>query len=89
MEQAEVLIQIPFGDEEQRKNLRKAETYLRKAGISFDTGSCIGSGLRDWEFDWSLKGATVYFKKFSDGLLPSGKPISEKPQVQGDTIGST
>ena len=79
MKQAEVLIQIPTADmsEEQRQHLHKAEIHLCDAGVSFDTGMDMGSRIRDWEFDWSLKGATVLFKRFGNGKLPSGKPISE------------
>ena len=39
------------------KKLFEAEKLLRAAGVSFDTG--CGCGGRDWEFDWSLKGAHV------------------------------
>lgn len=56
----EALIRFPYLTEEQRKHLFKAEDELLLAGVSFDTGSgCEG---RDWEFDWSLKGAEVYQK---------------------------
>ncbi len=75
LRECEVLIQIPITSEEQLGHLFKAGTELRKAGVTFDTG--CGCGMRDWEFDWSLKGAKVLFKKFSDGKLPSGKPIKQ------------
>ena len=39
----------------------QAESLLRKAGVRFDTG--YGCGGRDWEFDWSLKGAYVKLRK--------------------------
>jgi len=68
MKQAEVLIQIPITSDEQLGHLFKAEDELLKAGVTFDTG--CGCDMRDWEFDYSLKGATVLFKKFSDGSLP-------------------
>ena len=32
---------------------------LSKKGITFDTGTSIPSGGRDWELDWSLEGATT------------------------------
>ena len=73
MQQAEVTIRFPGLSDEQRKHLYKASNELSKAGITFDTG--VGCEGNDWEFDWSLKGAQVLFHKFSDGLLPSGKPI--------------
>ena len=60
------------------EHLFNAGEELAKAGVSFDTGCGCSDGkrtVRDWEFDWSLKGAKVLFKKFSDGKLPSGKPI--------------
>lgn len=43
--------------EEGLKHLFKAEGELRKVGIHFDTG--CGCGYRDWELDWSLKGAEL------------------------------
>ena len=71
MKEVEVLIQFPITSKEQLEHLFKAGEELAKAGVTFDTG--VGGGMRDWEFDWSLKGAKVLFKKFSDGKLPSGK----------------
>ena len=47
---------------EQMKHLHKAERELFKAGVSFDTGYDFGEKRRDWEFDWSLKGARVKVK---------------------------
>ena len=73
LKQCEVLIRIPITSDEQLKHIFKAGEELTKAGVTFDTG--CGCGNRDWEFDWSLKGAEVLFKKFSDGKLPSGKLI--------------
>jgi len=43
----------------QREHLFLAEKELHKAGISFDTGYDFGAKRRDWELDWSLKGATI------------------------------
>lgn len=64
MKEAEVLIQLPFATQEQREKIFQIEKLLLEAGVSFDTGS---DGItRDWEFDWSLEGAKVFFKKFKD-----------------------
>ena len=60
---AEVRIEFPNLTEEQMTHLHKAERQLSKAGISFDTGYCFPAKRRDWEFDWSLKGANVVLKK--------------------------
>ena len=49
--------------EEQRKHLHKAEGELLKAGVGFDTGYDFGSKTRDWEWDWSLKGAVVNIRE--------------------------
>ena len=73
MKEAEVLIRFPNLTDEQRGHLYKASNELDLAGVTFDTG--VGCEGNDWEFDWSLKGANVYFKKFSDGKLPLGEPI--------------
>ena len=45
-----------FGDEKWEK-LFKAERLLSEIGVTFDTGA--GCGCRDWELDWSLKGARL------------------------------
>jgi len=74
VKECEVLIQFPITSKEQLEHLFNAGDELRKAGVTFDTGA--GCGKRDWEFDWSLRGAKVLFKRFSDGKLPSGKPIN-------------
>ena len=57
----EVLIQFCNKTKKQLEHLFRAEKELRKAGVDFDTG--YGCGCRDWEFDWSLKGAKVILKK--------------------------
>ena len=60
---AEVRIQLKDLTNEQKEHLFKAEEELSKAGVSFDTGYSFGDKTRDWEFDWSLKGAEVILKK--------------------------
>ena len=67
MERAEVLIRFPNLTDDQRKHLHSAERELIKAGVSFDTG--FGCDGRDWEFDWSLKGAEVYLKRIISQTL--------------------
>ncbi len=55
-------LRIPITSRGQLQHLFQAQTELSKAGVTFDTGSNIQSGetsTRDWELDWSLKGATV------------------------------
>ena len=64
MKEAEVRIEFPNLTDEQREHLYKAEVQLMKAGVTFDTGTNLQSMVRDWEFDWSLKGARVVFKRF-------------------------
>ena len=64
MKQAEVTIRFPDLSDEQRGHLYKASGELEKAGVTFDTG--VGGEGNDWEFDWSLKGAEVLFRKFRD-----------------------
>ena len=64
-EECEVNIKFVGMSKKQMKHIRKATSELFKAGVSFDTGGCCGEDgiYYDWEFDWSLKGAKVYFKK--------------------------
>lgn len=53
-------LQIPIHSEKQLKHILASQKHLSQAGVSFDTGMCIGCKpqVRDWELDWSLKGAT-------------------------------
>jgi len=48
---------------EQLRHIYRAEDELLKAGVTFDTGKTLdGEGhilSRDWELDWSLKGAEI------------------------------
>jgi len=76
LKEVEVLVKIAIGNSDRLSLLLKAEQAMREAGIKFDIG--CGCGYRDWEFDWSLSGAKVLFKKFSDDKLPSGKPINKE-----------
>ena len=52
----------------QLEHITEAKVALSKAGISFDTAGCRGGdGIihYDWEFDLSLKGAEVFFRRIS------------------------
>lgn len=40
-------------------HLMEAERHLHKAGVSFDTGYAVQEHIRDWELDWSLRGAKL------------------------------
>jgi len=50
-------------DKNQMEHLHKAESELGKAGVTFGTGYDFEEKRRDWEFDWSLKGARVQVKE--------------------------
>ena len=62
----EVRIEFYELSDKQMEHLHKAERELRKAGVHFDTGYNFEEKRRDWEMDWSLKGAVVKFKKFKE-----------------------
>lgn len=49
-------VNIPFNKNVSFNTVFAIEQNLLKKGISFDTGTDFSS--RDWELDWSLKGAT-------------------------------
>lgn len=57
-----VRIQFVGLSKKQMEHLHKAEYELLEAGVSFDTGYDFEEQRRDWEFDWSLKGARVNIK---------------------------
>jgi hypothetical protein len=57
--EVDVRIEFPNLTKEQTQHLFNAEKELRLAGIYFDTGFLFSEKRRDWEFDWSLKGARV------------------------------
>jgi len=61
MKEIEVLIRFPNLTDKQRDHIYRAVTELSKAGVTFDTG--VGCAGNDWQFDWSLKGAQVFFKR--------------------------
>ena len=47
---------------EQLEHIYKAEEELSRAGVSFDVGKSFDEDkvlTRDWELDWSLKGAEI------------------------------
>jgi len=55
-------LRLEVKDEKALSHIFKAEKELIKAGILFDTGMALCEGWpkqRDWELDWSLKGATL------------------------------
>jgi len=55
-------LMIPVKSKTQLRHLYHAQQSLRKAGVSFDSGTSIIKGKptsRDWELDWSLKGAKL------------------------------
>ena len=64
-------LKIPVGDEDQREHIYKASEYLRKGGVTFDTGVNLIKNNFDWKFDWSLKGAE--FDIESKELIFTGK----------------
>ena len=65
LESVEASLIIPLDPtryKEQLKHLSNAEIELSKAGVIFDVGSDIHAGKpisREWELDWSLKGAKL------------------------------
>ena len=65
--EAEVRICFYNLDNKQMEHLHKAEKELYKAGLGFDAGFDFEEKRRDWEFDWSLKGAKVFCKKHIEG----------------------
>jgi hypothetical protein len=63
-----VRIQFNGKTDKQMNALFKAQSYLHKAGVNFDSGYNFCEKRRDWEFNWSLKGAQVilshHYKKW-------------------------
>jgi len=57
----------------QKEALWRAQDELHAAGISFDTGYAFDSGVRDWEWDWSLRGpvsVTIHEREWLDAKSP-------------------
>ena len=53
---------IPIKTDKQLEHIRKAESQLSKAGVTFDTDSELRNGKilnRCWSLDWSLSGALI------------------------------
>jgi len=57
------MLVMPVTSQEQLEHIHKAEEALGKAGVTFDSSSdCDDDGkvlAREWQLDWSLKGATL------------------------------
>ena len=51
-----MLVNISFKKGQNQKQIYELEKQLLEKNISFDTGTMVGE-YRDWELDWSLKGA--------------------------------
>jgi hypothetical protein len=60
-----VVVTIPFATDEQRTKVQAVEQALGEAGIHFDRGTC--GTVRDWYWDWSLKGCRVVMSKKQPG----------------------
>lgn len=56
-------LRIPVKDEKAMEHLFEAERHLHAAGVHFDTGYSTQTHERDWELDWSLKGAKLLRRK--------------------------
>lgn len=54
---ATLVIDLKSMSNEQKEHLHKAELELSEAGITFDTSR--DDTTREWELDWSLKGASL------------------------------
>lgn len=76
---------------EERQKLYQVQRLLGELGISFDTGMNLGSQIRDWEWDWSLKGPVkVVFRRYVkqykfDRFEPTTK-YTETQQIEQDII---
>lgn len=58
---ATLQIDMTLMSEEDRKRVYMAEHLLKEVGVRFDSGS--GCGGRDWELDWSLRGAFLAVRR--------------------------
>jgi len=64
--ECEVVIKFNI-PKDKMKHIYTAIDELGKIGVTFDTGGTLSDPVNyDWEFDWSLKGAKVFFKRFKD-----------------------
>ncbi len=58
---------------EQKQAMFAAQSKLHEAGIDFDTGYAFDSGVRDWQWDWSLDGpvsVTIHDREWLDARSP-------------------
>jgi len=67
LKECEVVIKLEV-PKDKLDDLYVAIAALNKLGIYFDTGGCSDNKIvqYDLEFDWSLKGAKVFFKRFKN-----------------------
>ena len=71
-------VHITPRNESESATLWELEQQLLRRGISFETGATIGGG-RDWELDFSLKGATA--DEVMSELRDTGIPFETKMWV--------
>ena len=55
-------LKIPILTDTRLKHLKKAQSELTKAGVTFDSGYDLEEDIIDWELDWSLKNAKVIIR---------------------------
>lgn len=67
----------------ERVAIDEAQAALRRAGITFDTGTDFVTGFRDWEWDYSLRGP------LSVTFVGKNKKPEERSAYAGATIGTT
>ena len=82
--EAEVTIKIATEGftKEQMNKMFAAQTLLHELGINFDTGMNMKTGVRDWEWDWSLRGPIrVVFKRWTDEN-PTNRHVPREPSTE-------
>ena len=72
-----VKISFPNISKEQREHIFNAEKELRLAGVTFDTGMDLQSSTRDWEFDYSLKGAIIKIREEKEEEVETTEEATE------------
>lgn len=70
-------LKIPITSDEQLKHLQKAQKELIKVGISFDTGYDLVNNIREWELDYSLKGAKLLEDKILQFNIYTDKKVKQ------------
>ena len=72
-------LRIKIKNKEHLNKIFNIEKLLHEAGIQFDTGYDLVNKIRDWELDWSLKGAKLaHVEEMTEQRLKTKEKLNKR-----------